>query len=74
MIAPPQGADLLADGLCTVAVAARLLAVSRSFLYATMDAGELCYVKLGRSRRIPRRALLDYAGRHLHGGEESRGG
>ena len=38
-----------------VADAAQFLALSRSKLYAMMDAGELPYVKIGRSRRISTR-------------------
>ncbi len=68
MSAPASSAELVADGLLSVAEACRLLSISRSFLYAQMDAGELPYCRLGRSRRIPRRALLDYAARHLQGG------
>jgi len=40
-------------GLLTVPVAARWLALSRSTLYNLMDRGDLAYVKIGRSRRIP---------------------
>lgn len=39
---------------------AYLLGVSRSQVYALMAAGEIRSVKIGRSRRIPRQALLDY--------------
>ena len=41
-----------------VAEAALYLALSRSKLYAMMDAGELEYVKIGRSRRISTAAIL----------------
>lgn len=69
MSAQLQGAEqLVADGLVTVAEACRLLAVSRSFLYTEMDAGALPFCRLGRSRRIPRRAVLEYAARYLQGG------
>jgi excisionase family DNA binding protein len=40
------------ETLQTVAGVARHLAVSRSKVYAMMDAGELPFVKFGRSRRI----------------------
>jgi excisionase family DNA binding protein len=43
--------------LVRVAEAARFLALSRSKLYQLMEAGALAYVKLGRSRRIPRSEL-----------------
>lgn len=67
MSAQPRGAELVEDGLLTVAAACRLLSVSRSFLYARMDAGELAYCRLGRSRRLPRRAVLQYAAARLNG-------
>ena len=60
--------DLVADGLLTVREAARFLRLSRSNLYALMERGELAFVKLGRSRRIPRRALVELAAAHLEGG------
>jgi excisionase family DNA binding protein len=51
-----------------VAEAARLLSVSRSFVYTAMERGHLLYVKLGRARRIPRRALTEYVAARLRGG------
>ncbi len=63
-----KGAELVADGLLTVREAAAFLRISRSSLYATMDRGELAFVKLGRSRRIPRRALVELAASGLQGG------
>ena len=60
--------DLVADGLVTVREAAGFLRLSRSTVYALMDRGELPFVKLGRSRRIPRRALVELAARELRGG------
>ena len=50
------------DNYC---LAARFLGVSRSKVYAMMDAGELTYAKFGRSRRVPRRALLELAEKSL---------
>ncbi len=64
-------ADLVADGLVTVQEAAQFLSISRSKLYELMDNGELTFVKLGRSRRIPRRALIDLAASGLQGGWRS---
>jgi excisionase family DNA binding protein len=60
--------ELVADGLMKVQEAAEFLRLSRSSLYAMMDAGELAFVKLGRSRRIPKRALVELAARELRGG------
>ena len=64
-------AELVADGLVTVQEAGQFLSVSRSKLYDLMDNGELKFVKLGRSRRIPRRALIDLAASGLQGGWRS---
>lgn len=56
------------EGLLSVREAARFLSVSRSTLYELMESGQLHYVKLGRARRIPRRAVLALAARNLRGG------
>lgn len=63
-----EGLEIVADGLFTVAEAAGYLALSRSSVYALMDAGELAFVKIGKSRRIPKRSVYDLAARHLRGG------
>ena len=51
--------ELVADGLLTVQECAQFLHLSRSKVYEMMDAGDLCHAKLGRSRRIPRRAAAE---------------
>ena len=61
-------AELVADGLMTVKECAEFLHLSRSTVYELMNAGELCFAKLGRSRRIPRRAVIELAARQLQGG------
>jgi excisionase family DNA binding protein len=48
-------------GFVTVAQAARFLNLSRAKLYQMMDAGDIAYAKFGKSRRIPRQALLRFA-------------
>ena len=53
------------DGLDRVEEAGRFLKISRSRTYELMDAGELPFVKIGRSRRIPHRALVEFAARSL---------
>ena len=63
-----EGTELVADGLLTVREAAEFLRLSRSALYRLMDRGALPFVKLGRNRRIPRRALVELAARGLRGG------
>ena len=50
--------ELLADGALSVAEAVRFASVSRATLYAAMSAGELVFVKRGRRRLIPKRALV----------------
>ena len=56
---------LMMDGLDRVEEAGRFLEISRSRTYELMDAGELPFVKIGRSRRIPHRALVEFAARSL---------
>lgn len=52
---------VMAEGLMDVAEAGEFLGVSRMTLYRLMDAGKLGYVKIGRARRIPKRALVELA-------------
>ncbi len=69
--APPGSSasiDLVADGLMSVPAASVFFSVSRSKLYELMETGRLVYVKIGRSRRIPRRAAIELAARNLIGG------
>ncbi len=58
---------LVADGLMSLKEAAEFLSISRSKLYEQMDHGELPFVKLGRFRRVPRRAVVWLASRGLRG-------
>lgn len=58
-------AEIVVEGLVSVFEAARFLSLSRSKVYNLMESGELRFVKLGRARRIPRRALIELAARHL---------
>jgi excisionase family DNA binding protein len=53
------------QGLSTIRQAEQFLASSRSTIYALMDRGELPYVKIGKSRRIPSKALREFAERCL---------
>ena len=46
---------------------ARFLALSRASVYQLMDRGELAWVKFGRARRVPRRAVVELAARRLIG-------
>jgi excisionase family DNA binding protein len=63
-----DSAELVSDGLLTVRECAEFLHLSRSKIYELMDAGELCFAKLGRSRRIPRRAVIELVAREIQGG------
>ena len=63
-----NSAALVEDGLVTVPEAAAFLRLSRSTVYELMNQGVLAYAKIGRSRRIPRRALVELAARELRGG------
>jgi excisionase family DNA binding protein len=57
--------NLVADGLVSVRQAAEFLGVSVSLLYGMMARGELVFVKIGRCRRIPKRALIELASRSI---------
>ncbi len=59
--------DLTAEGFADVAEAADFPSLARSSLYKLMDNGELPYAKFGKSRRIPWRALREYAARCMVG-------
>jgi excisionase family DNA binding protein len=60
--------SIVADGLMTVLEAAQFLHVTRSTIYVLMDdRRELSYVRIGRARRIPKRALIAFAERNLVG-------
>jgi excisionase family DNA binding protein len=52
---------LASAGFLSLKDAAQFLSISRAALYALMDKGQLPYAKFGRSRRIPRKALHDFA-------------
>jgi excisionase family DNA binding protein len=62
-----QHNELITDGLQRISEAARFLGVSRSYLYRLMSSGTLPYVKLGKSRRVPIRAVRNLAADHLIG-------
>jgi excisionase family DNA binding protein len=58
-------AALLADGFDTPKSAAAFLKVSVAQVYRLMQVGKLPFTRIGRSRRIPRRALIELAARNL---------
>jgi excisionase family DNA binding protein len=47
--------------MMTVEEARQFLRVSRSTMYELMDSGQVAYVRFGRNRRVPRRALITFA-------------
>jgi excisionase family DNA binding protein len=49
--------DLFSEGLMTIAEAAKHLSLNRATIYRAMERGELVFCKMGKSRRIPRKAL-----------------
>lgn len=61
--------SLVADGLVSVNEAMTFLSVSRSTVYELMDKGLLPFAKIGRSRRVPKRALIELAMANLRGGD-----
>lgn len=56
--------DRLDSGLQPVNKVARFLSLSRSKVYALMEAGELPYVKLGKSRRVRWADVLELVARN----------
>jgi len=67
-----EAVQVVRDGLVTVVEAARFTGLSRSSIYALMESGRLAYVKIGRARRVPRRALIELAACSLRGGWNRR--
>jgi excisionase family DNA binding protein len=60
--------DLVADGMLNIKEAAAFLHVSRSTLWMYMEKGMLPYAKIGGSRRIPRKALIELASKSIQKG------
>ncbi len=58
--------DLVSEGLCTVTEASRFLKIGRTKVYEHVKSGRLASVKIDRSRRIPLKALREFAARNLH--------
>jgi excisionase family DNA binding protein len=53
--------DLVGEGLMTIPDAARFLSVSNGTIYLLLNRGELSSAHIGRSRRIPRAAVIEFA-------------
>jgi excisionase family DNA binding protein len=62
-----ESPSLADDGFVPVAGAEEFLGLSRAKIYQLMESGELPFAKFGKSRRIPRRALVGYAERCMVG-------
>jgi excisionase family DNA binding protein len=63
--ARPEALELAADGALPVPEAVRFTGCSRSVLYEQMESGMLAFVKVGRRRLIPKRALIEFLARRL---------
>ena len=57
--------EMMMDGAVTVTQAIAFTGLQRTTLYALMERGELPYLKVGRARRIPRRALTEMLARFV---------
>jgi excisionase family DNA binding protein len=66
-----QQETLVADGFVTVPEALAYLRIGRSKLYDLMSDEKMVvpYTKIGRCRRIPRRALMELAAAGFNGKE-----
>jgi excisionase family DNA binding protein len=62
---PAEDAELVLGGLDRVGEVAVFLKLSTSTIYGLMAAGSLPSVKIGKSRRIPHRAVVDFAASRL---------
>jgi excisionase family DNA binding protein len=60
---------ITADGLVSVKEAAEFLGMCVASVYNLNEKGQLPFCKIGGSRRIPRRALIELAERNLIGGQ-----
>ena len=57
--------DAVSEGLVSVREAAGFLGLGKSTVYELMDRGQLPFVRLGRARRVPRKALREFAARNV---------
>jgi excisionase family DNA binding protein len=67
-LTPVADPGLSAEGFVSVLQAAKFLSLSRSTLYALMDVGQIPFARFGRSRRVPKKALAEYAERSIVNG------
>jgi len=64
-IIPESADDFTHPVLLHVIEAARVLALSRARVYQLIAAGELPHIRIGKSVRVPRAALLRYIERRI---------
>jgi excisionase family DNA binding protein len=57
--------ELVSQGLVKIPAAARFLGLCVSKVYQLMERGDLPYVKIGKSRPIPHRAMEELAAKNL---------
>ena len=57
--------DRLRDGLLTIEEACKFARISRSRLYELMQGGQLVFLKLGKSRRVPKASLINFLQEYL---------
>jgi excisionase family DNA binding protein len=57
VVAQVEGKQLLEGELLSVGECAKRLKIGRSKMYAMVDAGEVQHLRIGRTVRIPERAL-----------------
>jgi excisionase family DNA binding protein len=62
-----QPNPMIRDGFANIDDAGKFLRLSRATLYKLMENGSLAYAKMGRARRVPWRALHEYAQKSLVG-------
>jgi excisionase family DNA binding protein len=60
-----NGTEMIEDGAFAIPEAQRFSTLSRATIYNLMESGELPYIKMGRRRAIPRRALIEMMSRGL---------
>lgn len=61
--------ELFSQGLQTIPEVAAFLGISRSLVYRLINGGDLPTVRLGRSRRVPHQAVINFAAANLVCGE-----
>lgn len=66
-----EAEELLQDGRLNIAAARALTGLSRGELYNRMASGELPFVRDGRNRFIPRRALVRMMARRQVAAQQS---